>query len=659
MSPFSRRAIAVFTLLTCALVLPGAYGAADENDSSEGSAVAAEASPSPEPSPAPSVSATPEPPEPEPSATPEPEPSVTPTTPPPSPTPSAPSPSPTVDPPRRTLGEEESPLHLSLGAAPASIDIGEETTVGVTVTNPNDQPAQNVEVVVSLPRELEFVSSVPTPDSVSAGAQGTVVFFNDVDVPAQGWTTLALTARGVEETKGPATIDARARWQQYEPFETATVTVVAPPSSLRLETSGPGLLSTVGQMVEYEITLRNTGDAPLRDVAILNLVPDEVHVTSAGLAPGIDAVQVGNSGDAEDIVWTIDEMDAGEVVRVSYGGVVEEPGDLEALNRTRALTGSRIHAEQSERSYLAIASGADSDNPSFDPIVDRRVVTERVVERPLIRRRVPTEPDGVGTSDGAATTGALPFTGFDPWGTAASGIILIGFGFMFLRFGRGDFDRRRVVAVAFLVLLVGGACISSESDGPDDTRVKGTQIERGDAPDEGDTDAPDDDSPAGGDPERGEGGSQPARDDDPLGNDDDTGTDNTGTDDTGTDDTNEDVDDGTVADDGTAPEPEEPETEEVLVPGPPVTSFERRVVTTTLTQDDLAIASVSSITGAAPASFTWNDATSSGSGTASSRHQDVVEMRTSIVPSGSGMRATVTITNVAERTRTDVSGRLD
>ncbi|MDQ4144764.1 MAG: DUF11 domain-containing protein, partial [Actinomycetota bacterium] len=484
MSRLSRTAAALSIVTCAAMLLPGAYTAADQEGPDGSSAAAtAEASPSPTPShtptptestPEPSVSPSPPPttePPPPPSPSPSPEPSVTPT------------PVPTETPGgghRRPAAQgEPEQLHLSLGAAPATIDIGQETIVGIVLTNPAQQPAEDVDLIVTLPAELGYVDASLEPTSVSSRAGATTLTFSSLVVPANDSLTLAVTAEGLEETAGePATIQATAFWRGPDPTDVALVTIEVPESDLEVRTSGPRLLSSVGDEVIYEISVRNAGDGPLSDVSILNLVPSEVHVTGAGLAPGIDAVQVGSSGEAEDVVWSIAQFDAGEVVTVSYRGVVEQAGDLEALNQTRVLTSGAVAAKTSERTYLATTGGAGSSNPAFEPVTEERVIRKKIVERPLIRRRLPTEPGGV------AETAALPYSGIDPWGIAALGVALMGLGALLLHFGSRQTDRRRVIAATLLVLLVGGACISNDPEtdasGPNDTRVKGKEIERGD-----------------------------------------------------------------------------------------------------------------------------------------------------------------------------------
>ena len=642
MSSFSRRAIAVLLVSACALFLPGAYTAADEGPAPSAEVPSEAPTPDPTPSPSPTESQDPDP---------SPSPSPSPTSPDPSPTSIAPTP---TESPGEPEGQEAEPLHLSLGVAPATIELGEETTVGVTLTNPNPDPAQGVDLIVTLPGELGFVSAGPAPDEISTRGGKTTLSFFGLDVPANGWLTIPITAEGIEETEG-ATVQASALWEGSEPSDAAQVTVVAPEADLRLTSSGPGLLSVVGQTVTYQITLRNAGDSPLSNVSIVNLVPAEVHVTGAGLAPGIDAVQVGTHGNSEDVVWAITEMEAGEVIRVSYRGVVEKPGDLEATNRTRALTTGAPAAETSERTYLASADGGGSANPAFEPIVDKEVVREKVVERPLIRRRLPTEPGGVGS------TSALPYSGIDPWGIAGAGIVLIGLGCAFLRFGSRGTDRRRVFAVAFLVLLIGGACISSdpEGEGPGDTRVKGRQIERNDGDDSQDNGQ----DPAGDDGDASSGDGDPAPDD---GAQDDSpgdnggnapGADNGGNDNGGNGGAE---DDDAVAEETDDEETDDQGTEVVLVPGPRVTTFERRVETVTLTEADLSVLSLSSVTDADPVSFSWNDAGAvGGRASATSPREDLVELTTSVRAAGEGMRATVSIANVTDQTRVALSGRFD
>ena len=197
------------------------------------------------------------------------------------------------------------------------------------------------------------------------------------------------------------------------------------------------------------------------------------------------------------------------------------------------------------------------------------------------------------------------------------------------------------------------------NDGPEvEPRVKGVQIERGNdqpdlEPDEGEPE-PDDPGDESIDP-----GDEPAdAGDDPSDSGDSPGGDpadenggpapNADTNDPG----ESGADDSDGDDDGLG-------TTVVLVPGDPVTTFERDVDFVTITEDDLPVRQVGSAESSAM-TFGWNDSAGAvTSATSSSTTVDgVADLSTQISSEGPGMRLTVSLTNVAQETRVGLRGRL-
>ena len=640
MARFPRIVLVAAVVLAAALMLPAAY------TGSGGETISAPPTPSPSPSSEPPT------PTPAPSPTPEPQPSPTVA---PSPTPAA-SPSATPKPAPQGGGEAES-IAFALSATPGSIAVGEETTITARVTNPSEEPAEDVDVVVTLPTELAYVSATPSPSSVQERAGRTAVVFRGVDVPANGSLDLVITAEGIDDADA-AVVEGSALWQGDEFPATTSVAVELPPSDLSLSTRGPGMLTEVGEQVRYHITIRNDGDEEVEAVSIVNLVPREVHVVAVGVAPGIDGVQVGQAGNgAEDVVWTLDELAVGETVTVSYTGVVEEPGDLKADNETRLLTGPGEVAQSVESTYLAASEGRGASNPRFEPIVEKKVIRKRVTERSLIRRRSPTQPDIPDSS-------ALPYSGVDPWGMAATGALMIALGVLTLRLSSRRREPRRLVATALLVLLVGAACVSNDSE-PGDSglqgegdRVKGRQIVRGDNEDDAAQQEPESEPDARPDSNQDDApndqpGNESAADDAPA---DPQADDTDDTEDTEDTDTTPDAegDDGVVEDDDDG-------AEDTLVLGPPITRTERRTRLVTITEDDLPVLSAESVFGARPVSFGWDDAAGAVTQPGSSPSlggQEGVELTVEISPAGRGMRATVILRNLNRRSRLAVAGTL-
>ena len=635
---FIRLAFAVSVFAASVFVLPGAYTASDQATPGPSDPEETVEAPSPEPEPTasenpaaePTASETPAPeptPEPEPTASvaPEPEPSASP-----------------VEGEGAAEDEQEGSqtpgeVVLAVSAAPGSIAVGENTILTATLSNAASDPVRDVDLAIAVPDALDFGSANPAASDVGSAPDGsTEVLFRNVTVPREATKTFTLIVAGEESSAKPVSVLVDASWQEGDAATSIGVLVGPAESTLTLTTKGNGLLTEVGGRVRYDIELRNSGDETLEDVSLVNLVPGEVHVIAAGLAPGVDAVQVGNAGGKEDIVWIINELAAGKKVNVSYTGVVERAGDLQAVNSTRARAGEAPPVRSEASTYLAAAGAGSSNNPPFTPERRERVIHEQVTERPLIAKRVPTSPDS------PPGPGELPFTGLDPWGLVAVGVLLVFIGALSVRIASGGADRRRVAVAALALLLVGGACISNDSE-PGEPRVKGVQIERtnpGDPqgpadPDDGSTPGDpgpvdDDEQPDGSNPNGGQ----------PDGNDDSPTT--------------------TDLDSPTAIDPDAPLTEIALVPGPPVTRTVSRVKVVTITAEDLPVLELGSVKDTGTATFSWNDGSSTIGSAASSTSAVAggVELTAQVSPGGDGMVAIAVLRNTSERSRVAVNGNL-
>ena len=653
MAKIVRSVLILVVYLGALLLLPGAYTAIDASEAGP-SPAAAEEAPQPTPSPEPTEDSSPEPaptpdetvePTPTETATPEPEPSET--------VPPDSSPSPT---PGEREGSQEAQgaeqLSLALSAAPGSVLPGETTTISAHLANASSDDADGVDVTIVLPTGLEYISSSPSADDVSGRPGGTAVTFTSLDVPGNGSATPTVQASPDANSKKNLTIQGEAVWTGGSATDQTVLQVETPETKLKLTTSGGGFLKEVGGQVVYNIAVTNTGDDPAEDVTIVNLVPAEVHVIGAGIAPGVDAVQIGNSQGREDVVWVIDELPAKETIKVTYTGSIKSAGDLEAVNKTSATSMNAGKASSEERTYLATSGGSGSTNPSFDPIREKKVTRHRVVERPLIRKRVPTEAETTTETGGSD----LPFTGVDPIGTVAFGMVLIALGFIAVHVASVNGDRKRIAVGSLTLLLVAGACMSNGGNEVE-PQVKGIQITRSpDAqPAEGDDPTDGEDVPGDGEEDPGEGEDQPDGNDEDNDAPSDGGDEPSGDGEAGTDQPDGTDEDGTEDDESATGDG----TTTVLVPGDPEVSFEREVDFVTITADDLPVEQLGSATGSRM-SFGWDD--SSGSIThatsSSATLEGVADLTAQISPSGRGMKLTVSVTNVAEETVLGLNGTL-
>ena len=614
----SLKAVIVALVLGAALTsLPFAYTGSDQSDAAPSVATTPEPGPSPTPEP---------PPEPDPSPSPTPS-TDAPESPAPDPLPTPTEAAPSEGP--ASAGEEGARgLDVTAEAVPASIEVGDQTTISARVTNSGEEVEEDLEVGVVLPGALEFVSSNPSGARVHEDPNSTFVGFTLGDLAPGDSVDVSVTAAALEADES-VTVSVEARSAALTAFDTATVEIDEPDGALLVTSRATDLLSEVGGGASFVVTVTNIGDAVLKNVSVVELVAPELHVVSAALPSGVDAVQVGRSGRREDIVWIINDLDEDEAITLKWSAIVESAGDLAATSSVTATADNSPPASAESTSYMARDSGGGVENPKVEVRTKRVVRRERVVDRPLIRKRVPSDSVPAGAT-------VLPFTGIDPWGIATVAVGLILTGAALLRIASRRVEPKRLTAAAFLLVLVATACVSNdggERAAPEvSPRVKGRQIERGDRPgdDQGDpgAEAGDDD------------GAQPGAPPDAA---DDTGP------------------AAPDAGDGTGPTTDgldDPDEVVVLVPGEPEVRFVRRVRVETIGATDLPVAEVGSL-GSGPATFTWNDAAGAlGSATSSRTGTDLARVATTLADGGPGITATVTLKNISTRTRLAVGGRL-
>ncbi|HEV2754173.1 MAG TPA: hypothetical protein VG318_00150 [Actinomycetota bacterium] len=393
-----------------------------------------------------------------------------------SPSSSSPSPSPAA--PTESLA-------LLLAAEPATIDVGAETLLVAQVTNTGTASIPGATLSLVLPDELELVSSFP--DGTGAGDSYSI----DLGPLDPGESVVAqVTAAGLTPVAG-STVAASVSGGAATAQDSATVSVVegGGAAALTVASRTRGVLTQVGSMVHYEVTVANEGDEDLEGVLVVDVAPHEVDVVSVDLVDEVEAVQIGESGGRHDIVWNVGSLPAGSAVTLPWDGRAVDAGDLRAVNSVRGLIGTTETTRSSSESYLAAEGARDVDNPHFEPIEERVV---KFVDPPF----------GEPSPRAATQPVVLPFTGVSISRILLAGVLLVFAGILIVA-GAGLAPRasRKAIAAAIFAGVVGAACVSGGGDDAsisgaadgatprtfgtddprdDDTQVKGERIVRGD-----------------------------------------------------------------------------------------------------------------------------------------------------------------------------------
>ncbi|WP_235909021.1 DUF7507 domain-containing protein [Roseiconus nitratireducens] len=159
----------------------------------------------------------------------------------------------------QTFVRWSSPQLALRAGAPAVATYGSPVQVVANVSNPGDQPANNVRVTMQIPSRVQASS----PDSFATNTPGAIVWEIGT-IPPQ--TQLDLFANVTTESPMRLTFEARG---EGELFATDTVAIDVYRPSLVLSVSPEQERYEVGDAVTYNIDVRNTGDRPLENVQLV------------------------------------------------------------------------------------------------------------------------------------------------------------------------------------------------------------------------------------------------------------------------------------------------------------------------------------------------------------------------------------------------------
>lgn len=257
--------------------------------------------------------------------------------------------------------------------------------------------------------------------------------------------------------------------QSPGPAVTSSPTAVAE-GLLGVTSESESLLTQVGEAIRYRVVVSNDGDAPLHDVFVVDLLPEEVTFFSAPLPQQVEAALYGKVGTQENITWNVGTLRPGQSITLPWTGTAASLGDMAALNAVRAEAAGMSRARGRDTTYVATSSTASGPNPSPRP-THKTVVTTRVV------------PAGATLGSAEASGEAIPLTGLDPSRALLVAVGLLAAGAL-LWWAAARPGRRRRICVALSVAALLTACTAGNHDAaaPRTTvspQVKGKRIGRG------------------------------------------------------------------------------------------------------------------------------------------------------------------------------------
>lgn len=187
-------------------------------------------------------------------------------------------------------------LAITITASPEPVQVGQNLTYTITVTNNGPSPATGVTVTDTLPSSVTFVSAT-TPGGTTAFSAGTVTanLGTLTALPPGNSTTVTIIVKPnvPGQVLNTATVSSNeGDTNSANDSATATSTVIA---SADLDLKLKGLPSPVllGQNLTYTLTVTNKGPSTATGVTAIDTLPANVTFVSANTTQGLIS-RVGN-----------------------------------------------------------------------------------------------------------------------------------------------------------------------------------------------------------------------------------------------------------------------------------------------------------------------------------------------------------------------------
>ena len=191
-------------------------------------------------------------------------------------------------------------------SGPAVVAAGSIFGYRVAISNPGDIAATNVTVIAEIPQLMQYVSANPPPTQVV----GNQVRWQWTNLPPMESAAVEISVRAA--SAGDQRFLARAESAEGLRTEQSVATRVVQ-SSLQLRLVDPPTTAVVGQRVQFNIELTNTGDLPLRNVTLRDRFDTGLQHTGGERSP---------------IEKLLGEIEARGVRRIGVSFYVRQPGRL-------------------------------------------------------------------------------------------------------------------------------------------------------------------------------------------------------------------------------------------------------------------------------------------------------------------------------------------
>lgn len=276
-----------------------------------------------------------------------------------------------------------SDLSLVKNVDRAEINVGEQVTFNVVVSNSGPDPATNVSVIDSLPPGLEFVSATPVVGTYDAASGLWTI--GELGVGAS--TTLSLVATAIDAGSSTNVAQIQSA-DQLDPDslpgnqlssedDQSAVTVTAAQIDLELTQSVDNAAPNVGELVRFTLRVDNFGPSDATGVTVRDLLPAGLSYLRTDAGQG--------SYNAASGLWNVGSISSGGNATLELVAIADQI--LTVQNSAEVISADQPDSDSIPNNQLA----SEDDQASLTistPVADLSLTKSANNDRPNVGEQV-------------------------------------------------------------------------------------------------------------------------------------------------------------------------------------------------------------------------------------------------------------------------------
>ena len=276
-----------------------------------------------------------------------------------------------------------SDLSLVKNVDRAEINVGEQVTFNVVVSNSGPDPATNVSVIDSLPPGVEFVSATPVIGTYDAASGLWTI--GELGVGAS--TTLSLVATAIDAGSSTNVAQIQSA-DQLDPDslpgnqlssedDQSAVTVTAAQIDLELTQSVDNAAPNVGELVRFTLRVDNFGPSDATGVTVRDLLPAGLSYLRTDAGQG--------SYNAASGLWNVGSISSGGNATLELVAIADQI--LTVQNSAEVISADQPDSDSIPNNQLA----SEDDQASLTistPVADLSLTKSANNDRPNVGEQV-------------------------------------------------------------------------------------------------------------------------------------------------------------------------------------------------------------------------------------------------------------------------------